>query len=279
MEKFELTKENMDKILEWFWEFLPSLISAVLLFVIGSWVIRIANRLIYNFFERKDYDITLEKFIMDLVNWGLKIILFILIITQLGVKSSSLVAAVGAAGLAIGLALQGSLANFAGGVLILLFRPFRVGDYIVAQGADGTVKEISIFNTKLTTSGNQQVIIPNGKLSNDKITNYTVEGKRRDTIKIGISYDSNIKQAKNLLLELINSQENVLQEEGKVPMIVVDELGDSAVVLSLRYWALNEHFWNIHFYVLEEAKEILETNGISIPFPQQDVHLIKKNDN
>ncbi len=277
MGNIEFTKEYLDKAVALFWDFLPALVSAVLLLVFGSWVIRFLTKMLRKFFEQKDYDLTLEKFVLDLVNWGLKIILFVLIITQLGVKSSSLIAAVGAAGLAIGLALQGALANFAGGVLILLFRPFRVGDFISAQGADGTVKEISIFNTVLTTFGNQQVIIPNGKLSNDRITNFTVEGTRRDNIKIGISYDSDIKKAKNLLLTLINSQENVLQEEGKTPSIFVDELGDSAVVLSLRYWALNEHFWDIHFYVLEEAKTVFESNNISIPFPQQDIHVISKN--
>jgi len=274
MKELGLDKEAIERGVLFFWEFLPSLISAALLLFIGLWIIRLFNKTLRKFFERKDYDLTLEKFLQDLVNWGLKIILFVLVATQLGVKSTSLVAAVGAASLAIGLALQGSLSNFAGGVIILLFRPFRVGDFISAQGSDGTVKEISIFNTKLTTFGNQLVVIPNGKLSNDKITNFTVEGMRRDNMKIGVSYDSDIKEAKELLLGLINSQENVIQEEGKIPMVVVDELGDSSVVLSLRFWALNEHFWDIHFYVLEEAKTLLESNGISIPFPQRDIHII-----
>ena len=136
--------------------------------------------LVKKFFERKDYDLTLERFIADLINWTLKILLFVLVVTQLGVESASLVAVIGAAGLAIGLALQGSLANFAGGVLILLLRPFKVGDWISAQGVDGAVKEISIFNTRLITFGNQEAVIPNGKLSNDNIINFTSQGIRRN---------------------------------------------------------------------------------------------------
>lgn len=274
MKNFDLSEQSITEIIEMLIGYLPNILAAVLIFVIGLWIIRVITRMLRKFFEKKDYDITLEKFILDLVNWGLKLVLIVLIVTQLGVKSTSLVAMLGAAGLAVGLALQGSLANFAGGVLILLFKPFKVGDFISAQGADGTVKTISIFHTKLTTFGNQQVIIPNGKLSNDKITNYTVEGKRRDNMKIGISYGSDIKKAKDLLLELINGQENVIQDEDQKPVVVVDELGDSAVVLSLRFWALNEHFWDIHFYTLENAKSILEANDISIPFPQRDLHII-----
>ena len=274
MENIDISKESFEKLLSMILGYLPNIIKAILVLIIGLWIIRTIVKMLRKFFDRKDYDITLEKFILDLVNWGLKVVLIILIVTQLGVKSTSLVALLGAAGLAVGLALQGSLSNFAGGVLILLFKPFRVGDWISAQGADGSVRNISIFHTHLVTFGNQQVIIPNGKLSNDKITNYTVEGKRRDNLKIGISYNSDIKLAKNLLLELVNGQQNVIQDEGLQPVVVVDALGDSSVVLSLRYWALNEHFWDIHFYTLEESKKVLESNDISIPFPQRDLHII-----
>jgi small conductance mechanosensitive channel len=195
-----------------------------------------------------------------------------LVITQLGVESASLVAIIGAAGLAVGLALQGSLANFAGGVLILLIKPFRVGDFISAQGVDGTVKEISIFNTKLTTFGNQLAIIPNGKLSNDNIINYTEEGVRRENLTFGIGYDDDIKLAKEILLNLVNEQETVLKIEDKMPMVAVAELGDSSVNFTLRYWAKNEDFWNLRWHILEEGKARLEAAGISIPFPQRDVH-------
>ncbi len=257
-------------------DFLPSLIGAILTLVIGFWIIRVINKLVKKFFDKKDYDLTLEKFIADLINWSLKILLFVVVITQLGVESSSLIAVIGAAGLAIGLALQGSLANFAGGVLILLLRPFKVGDWISAQGVDGSVKEISIFNTRLITFGNQEAIIPNGKLSNDNIINYTSQGIRRNAQTWGISYDSDIKLAKEILLNLVNEQETVLHDPHPEPMIVVTELADSSVNMSLRFWATNDDYWALHWFVLEEGKRRLEEQGIVIPFPQRDVHVFNE---
>ena len=268
-------QEHIDQAIKWIWNFIPGFLSAMVLLFVGLWVIRIIKRLIAKFFKRKDYEPTLEKFIADLINWTLKIVLFVLVITQVGVQTTSLVAIIGAAGLAIGLALQGSLANFAGGVLILLLKPFKVGDFIKAQGQEGTVKEISIFQTKLTTFGNQLAIIPNGKLSNETIVNFTEEGIRKEAITFGIDYGDDVKLAKDILLTLVNEQEQVIQEEGKAPMIVLAELGDSSVNLSLRYWAKNEDFWNLRWLVLEEGKERLEAAGITIPFPQRDVHIHK----
>lgn len=253
-------------------DFLPTLIGAIVMLVVGLWVIKIINKFVRKFFDKKEYDVTLENFIASLIGWGLKILLFVLVITQLGVESASLVAVIGAAGLAIGLALQGSLANFAGGVLILLIKPFRVGDWISAQGIEGSVKEISIFNTRILTFGNQEAIVPNGKLSNDNIINYSSQGIRKAALTFGIGYDDNIKEAKDILLKLVNEQETVMQDEDKKPMIVVGDLGDSSVNLSLRYWAKNEDFWGIKWYTLEEGKARLEAAGISIPFPQRDVH-------
>lgn len=273
MESIGLTTENISYFTNLIMEFIPKLATAIVLLLVGLWVIKMITKGLKKVFKKKDYDETLEKFLVDLVNWGLKIILFVLIITQLGVKSTSLVAIVGAAGLAVGLALQGSLANFAGGVLILVFRPFRVGDYISAQDAEGTVKEISIFTTTLLTLGNEQVIIPNGNLSNDKILNLTAEGKRKDTLAIGISYDSDIKLARKVLIDLMNSHPNVIKDSGFAPDVVVTELADSAVNLAVRYWVKNEHYWGNRFELLEDAKTSLEGAGISIPFPQQDVHM------
>lgn len=272
MEKFKDINIYIEEYGQKLIDFLPSLIGAILLLFIGMWVIRLINKVVRKFFDKKDYDPTLENFIASLINWALKIVLFVLVVTQLGVESASLVAIIGAAGLAVGLALQGSLANFAGGILILLMKPFKVGDFISAQGIDGTVKDINIFNTMLTTFGNQLAIIPNGKLSNDNIVNYTSEGIRRENLTFGIGYDDNIKEAKDILLNLVNEQEAVLQLEDKAPMIVVAELGDSSVNLSLRYWAKNEDFWNLRWLILEEGKFRLEAAGISIPFPQRDVH-------
>ena len=272
MDKFQDMDIYIEKYGQKLIDFLPSVIGAILMLFIGLWLIKIINGFIKRFFDKKDYDPTLENFIASLINWGLKIVLFVLVITQLGVESASLVAIIGAAGLAVGLALQGSLANFAGGVLILLIKPFRVGDFISAQGVDGTVKEISIFNTKLTTFGNQLAIIPNGKLSNDNIINYTEEGIRRENLTFGIGYDDNIKQAKEILLNLVSEQDTVLKLEDKMPMVAVAELGDSSVNLTVRYWSKNEDFWNLRWLILEEGKVRLEAAGISIPFPQRDVH-------
>ena len=197
--------------------------------------------------------------------------LFITVISQLGVQTSSFVAMIAAAGLAIGLALQGSLANFAGGVLIMLFKPFKVDDFIEAQGQSGTIKEVAIFYTKMVTINNQLVILPNGKLSNETIINYTSEGKRRDVLTFGISYNSDIKKAKEVLISLMKEQEHILKDPE--PLIFVAELNESSVDLSARFWALNENFWDCHFYTIEEAKTRLEAAGINIPFPQRDLHL------
>ncbi|RZW40412.1 MAG: mechanosensitive ion channel, partial [Flavobacteriaceae bacterium] len=175
MEVLQNYQQHIDNAIDWFWNFMPNIISAILILVVGLWVVRFINRLVKKFFDHKDYDQTLETFLQSFIKITLKFILLVLVVTQLGVKTSSLVAIVGAAGLAIGLALQGSLANFAGGVLILLFKPFKVGDFISAQGIDGSVKEISIFSTKLNTFGNQVAIVPNGQLSNGSIINYNAE--------------------------------------------------------------------------------------------------------
>lgn len=273
MQNLDKYEEYAQEAIKWVWDFTPKLVSTFIIAIVGLWVIKIIKRLVNKFFQNREYDITLEKFSSDLINWSLKIILFVIIITQLGVKTTSLVAIIGAAGLAIGLALQGSLANFAGGVLILLLKPFKVGDFIKAQGQEGTVKEISIFTTKLTTFGNQLAVIPNGKLSNETILNYTTEGIRRENITWGISYSDDIQLAKQILLDLVNEQEAVIQEEDKFPMIVLAELGDSSVNLSLRYWATNDDFWTLRWHILEEGKRRIEAAGISMPFPQRDVHI------
>lgn len=267
-------QEHIDQAIDWAWATLPglavSLIAALLILVVGFWIIGVLNKMIRKFFEKRDYDLALESFLQSFISIALKIVLFVLVITQLGVESSSLIAIVGAAGLAIGLALQGSLSNFAGGVLILLFKPFKVGDFISAQGVDGSVKEITIFYTKLTTFGNQVAIIPNGKLSNDNVINYNAESNRRDNIKVGIGYSSNIKKAKDILLQICADNENIAEEPA--PEVYVDELGDSSVNLTLRYWADTSVFWPAHFYVMEETKHRFDAAGIEIPFPQRDVH-------
>lgn len=271
MEKFTDWQKHIDEAINWAWDILPNILMAIIILILGLWIIKFINRMVRKFFQKKDYDQALETFLQSFISIALKLLLFVLVITQLGVKSSSLVAMVGAAGLAIGLALQGSLSNFAGGVLILLFKPFRVGDFISAQGVDGTVKEISIFTTKLNTFGNQVAIIPNGQLSNNNIINYNAESTRRDKIDIGIGYGSNIKKAKDILLQICSENENILKDP--IPEVYVGELADSSVNLTLRFWADNDVFWAAHFYVMEEIKLRFDEAGIEIPFPQRDIHM------
>ncbi len=270
MEILDNSKDYLERTLTWVWDLLPNLISAALILIIGLWIVRFINRMVRRFFERKDYDLALESFLQSFINITLKVVLFVLVITQLGVQSSSLIAIVASAGLAVGLALQGSLANFAGGVLILLFKPFKIGDFISAQGVDGTVKEISIFTTKLSTFGNQVAIIPNGQLSNNNIINYNAQDTRRDKITVGIGYDSNIKKAKEILLQICAEDGNILKDPA--PEVYVDALAESSVHLSLRFWAKNENFWAAHFHVMEELKYRFDAADIEIPFPQTVLH-------
>lgn len=260
-------QKHLEFAIEYLWIILPNIFLGLIIAIVGWWVIKIINHWIAKFFNLRTYDPTLVQFVQDFINYALKVLLFVTVITQLGVKTSSLIAILGAAGLAIGLALQGSLSNFAGGILLLVFKPFKVGDWISAQGTEGSVKQITVFSTKLNTFGNQEVIIPNGSLSNGSIINYSSETNRRDNFKIGIGYNSDLKKAKDLLLELCNKHELVLQEPA--PECVVDELGDFSVNLSLRYWTKRQDFWSVRFNIIEETKLTFDANGIEIPFPHQ----------
>ncbi|MBO3097127.1 MULTISPECIES: mechanosensitive ion channel family protein [Gelidibacter] len=266
----------IDKGYELIINFGPKVLGAILIWIIGSWVIKLLLKGVEKGMKKGNYEISLQKFLLNLISWTLKVVLIVVVLGTVGIETTSFAAILAAAGLALGLALQGSLANFAGGVLILIMKPFKIGDFIGAQGVEGTVKEISIFNTQLTTFGNQLAILPNGKLSNDNIINYSSEGIRRDAITYGIGYDSDIKLTRDIILKLVNEQPEVLQDEGKQPMMVVTELADSSVNLSLRFWAKNEDFWGLHWKFLEEGKIRLEAAGIEIPYPQRDVHLIKE---
>lgn len=264
-------EEFVDKLID----YLPNLIGAILILILGWWIIKIILGYIKRIMLKKEVDLALQKFGLNILNWALKILLFVIVIEKLGIGTSSLIALLGAAGLAVGLALQGSLSNFAGGVLIVLLKPFRIGDWIEVNGISGSVKDISLFYTKLNTFGNQLAVIPNGELSNDNIINYSAEKLRRENIVMGISYDSDIKLAKEILSNLIEEQEEILKEPA--PEVMVGELADSSVNLNVRYWTKNEDFFTVKWRMLEEAKRRLEAAGISIPFPQRDVHLFNEN--
>ncbi|MDE2422375.1 MAG: mechanosensitive ion channel [Gammaproteobacteria bacterium] len=249
------------------------LILAATTLILGWWLINKITQKIGIILKKKQVDPTLHGFIRTLTNIMLKIPLIISVASMIGIETSSFIAALGAIGLAIGLALQGSLANFAGGVLILLFRPFRVGDWIEAQsGVNGTVHSIQIFHTTLKTSDLKIVIVPNGSLSNGNITNYSREPIRRVDINLGIDYSSDIKQARKVLLDIAQDPRVV---STFTPVVYVTGLGDNAINITLRVWVENANYWPVTFDFLEAAKEKLTEAGIGIPFPQRVVHLVQ----
>lgn len=252
----------------------PKIISALLLLIIGNWLIKKAVLIFKKITTKKHLDKSLQNFLLSLVNWTLKIFLFITVLGQLGVATSSFVAIVGAAGLALGLALQGSLSNFAGGALIMLFKPFKLGDLIEAQDVIGVVKDIQIFTTILTTPENKTVIIPNGPLSNDKITNFTEQGSLRVDLSIGVAYDSDLKKTKDVLMEVMKNHDLVLQNPA--PSILVTELADSSINLSVRPWSKPEHYWSVYGDILEQSKLALDNANIEIPYPHMVLHNYKK---
>jgi len=245
---------------------------ALLTFLFGWWLINTLTAKISSLLQRRKVDPTLHGFIGSLASVVLKVLLLVSVASMIGVETTSFIAVIGAAGLAIGLALQGSLANFAGGVLILLFRPFRVGEWIEAQGIAGTVNSIQIFHTVLKTGDNKTVVVPNGALSNGHITNFSREPRRRADINVGIDYSSDIKLARQILLEIAEDSRVLRDPE---PVVFVTGLGDSAVNLSLRVWVATGDFWPVTFAFTEQAKERLTAAGVGIPFPQRVVHLVQ----
>jgi small conductance mechanosensitive channel len=253
----------------------PKLVLAILTLLIGLWVINAFVRGVNRGFERSGMDVSLKTFLGSLISIGLKVLLVISVASMVGIETTSFIAVLGAAGLAVGLALQGSLANFAGGVLILIFRPYKVGDFITAAGESGTVQRIEIFSTILTTADNKTIIIPNGAISSGSITNFSTAETRRVDIVFGIGYDDDIRQAKDILEKLITSDDRILKEPAH--LIVVSNLGDSAVDITTRSWVNAADYWGVHFDLLEKGKLALDEAGINIPYPQQDVHVYQQN--
>lgn len=251
----------------------PKILLAIIVLIIGLRLIKFAIKVLNKGFEKRNVDATLRPFISNLINWTLKVLLFVSVAGMVGIQNTSFVAIIGAVGLAIGFALQGTLANFAGGVLILIFKPFKVGDLIEAQGFLGVVEEIEIFVTKILTPDNRLVILPNGALSNGSMKNLTAKGEIRVDLTIGIAYDEDIKQARTILMEVMEKQEKVLKDPA--PFVGVAELADSAINLAVRPWCDPNDYWDVYFDTYEGAKEALDKAGITIPFPQRDVHLFE----
>jgi small conductance mechanosensitive channel len=249
----------------------PKLILAIVTLIIGLWVIKLFMKSIGKTMEPMEIDVSLQKFLVSLFGVLLKILLVISVVSMIGVQTTSFIAILGATALAVGLALQGSLANFAGGVLILLFKPFKVGDVIDAQGYLGTVNDIKILNTVLKTPDNKMVVIPNGTLSNNSITNFSTQPTRRVDMTFGIGYSDDLKKAKEILNNVVNSDSRVLKDPK--PMVVVSELADSSVNFAVRVWCNNADYWGVFFDTQEKVKLEFDNQDISIPFPQRDVHI------
>ncbi len=250
------------------------LVLAIITLIVGFWIIARISKAFKKGFRSKSIDDTLQPFLVGIVNYTLKILLVISVMTMVGIKMTSFIAILGAAGLAVGMALSGTLQNFAGGVMLLILKPFKKGDYIEAQGYTGVVDEVQIFNTKLKTLDNRIIYIPNGGLSTSSLINFSQEPTRRVDFSFGIGYNDDIDKAKSVIAQVINSNEKALSDPE--PFIAVGELADSSVNITTRVWVNAIDYWDFFFYMNENVKKEFDKQGISIPFPQTDVHLFKQ---
>jgi small conductance mechanosensitive channel len=271
MNEVEQMNKFMDVAIELSIGYGPRLVLALITLLVGLWVIRAVTSGVTHAFETSGMELTLRNFLRSLINIGLKALLLISVASMVGIETTSFIAVLGAAGLAIGLALQGSLANFAGGVLLLVFRPYKVGDYIEAAGYMGSVRSIEIFSTVLTTSDNKTIIIPNGAVSNGAITNFSTQSTRRVDMVFGIGYEDDLREAKQVLSDLVAADDRILAEP--LPLIVVSKLGESAVDISVKTWVNAADYWGVYYDMNENVKLGFDGKGISIPYPQSDVHL------
>ncbi|MCB2206362.1 mechanosensitive ion channel [bacterium] len=253
------------------------IVIAIVIVILGRIVVKMLGGLVSKLMQRKGVDETLNKFAVSIITALLMAVVFIAALGQLGVETTSLVAIVGAAGLAVGLALQGSLSNFASGVMLIVLRPFKAGDFVEAGGVSGSVQEVSVITTTLLTPDKKRVVIPNAQITGGAITNYSVEETRRIDFVFGIGYDDDIKKAKQVMTEVVNSDERVLKDPA--PTIAVLELADSSVNFAVRPWVKTADYWAVYFDITERMKLRLDEEGISIPFPQRDVHLFQQTSN
>ena len=257
------------------WEFLTiygfKVITAIIIFIVGRWIARFLSNIIQKVMTRRKLDPTIVTFVVNLTYILLLTFIIIAALGQLGIQTTSLITIIGAAGLAIGLALQGSLANFAAGFLMIIFRPFKVGDFIEGAGVSGTVEAIQIFTTQLKTPDNKTIIIPNAKLTADNITNFSTKETRRVDFVVSIGYEDDIDNAKKVITDLLTQDKRILNDPP--PTIGVLELADSSVNIVVRPWVKTADYWDVYFDTTENIKKRFDAEGISIPFPQQDVHL------
>lgn len=274
MSELEITNIT-DRLIELAFNKGPGLLLALITLTIGWWVINLITKLFKKALTKANSEISqLTQFFGKFINISLKIMLLVSVASMIGIETTSFLTVLGAAGLAIGLALQGSLSNFAGGILIILFKPFKVGDYVETIGGSGTVSKIDLLHTVLNTPDNKVITIPNGQLSNNSVTNYSMKETRRLDFNIGISYTSNVKQAREIILSLLSKEERILKEPAAV--VFLTSLDDSSINLSTRVWVNTPNYWPVYFENLEKIKEEFDKNKIEIPFPQRDIHIKSK---
>lgn len=252
------------------------LLAAILIYVVGAWLIKKVRKILVKLFNKRNFDPSLSSFLISFVNITLTVLLLIVVITILGIPTTTFTALIAAGGLAIGMALSGALQNFAGGVMILIFKPFKVGDFIEANGFSGVVKSINITNTFLTTGDNKLVIIPNGSCSSGNITNYSATGTRRVDWNITISYGDDIETAKKVALNLLKEDSRVINDPAE-PFVALSELGDSAVIIAIRAWTKSEDYWGLLYDMNEKIYKEFPKNELNFPYPQLDV-TIKQQD-
>ena len=250
-----------------------NILMAAAIFVIGRWIARILLNITDKMMTKTGMDPMLVRFVHSILNALLLLVIIIASLDQLGVNTTSFIALIGAAGLAVGLALQGSLQNFAAGVLLIVFRPFKVGHFVEVAGTAGVIEEIGIFSTRMKTGDNREIIVPNGAIYSGIITNYSARDTRRIDMVFGIGYNDDIRKAKEIMKGILDADERILKEPE--PLIAVAELADSSVNFNVRPWVNSADYWNVRFDVTEKIKLAFDENGISIPFPQMDVHIDK----
>ncbi len=268
-------KELVTKFTDMAILYAPKVLMGLATLVIGMLVVRLIVKLISKTMVKSKVDESLQGFLTNIISLLLRVLVLVSVASMLGIKMTSFIAILSAMAFAVGLALQGSLANFAGGVLIILFKPFKVGDYVEAQGHQGVISTVQIFHTVMKTVDNKTIIIPNGPLSNGNITNYTSENLRRVDFSFGIGYNDDLKKAKEIIMRIVGSEDKILKSPA--PFARLGELGDSSVNITVRVWAKTSDYWDVYFDMMEAVKASFDSNKISIPYPQTDVHLYKKN--
>jgi len=269
-----VSPEQMSTIVDWVSQFGLKLIAAIVVFFVGKWLARKISNLLRRGMEKADTDPTLIGFVGNITYFGLLTMVVIAAVGQLGVQTTSFIAVLGAAGLAIGLALQGSLANFAAGVLMIIFRPFKAGDFVETAGTSGVVEEVQLFTTKMRTPDNKTVIIPNAQVTAGTITNYSARDTRRLDLVFGVGYGDDLDKVKRVILEVLGEEERLLKDPE--PLVGVLNLGESSVDFAVRPWVNSADYWPVFFDLQEKMKKRFDQEGISIPFPQRDVHLFQQ---